>query len=109
MESVQVYKDRDNSFTLTLEKNGTTLTRTEMDAITRVEIKYNGTYYNSVDNAPGFLKDAANGQITIKPYELSLDASRDTVELIVYDAGNYTHGLVWTQFRLVVSNEALPI
>ena len=107
LESVTVYRDRDNSFTLTLTKNGNTLSEANMDAITKFELKHNGSYYNSNDYPDGFVPDNANGQVLIVPNEFGLAAKTDTTEFLVYDGGNYSNGIVWAQFTLVVSGEAL--
>jgi len=107
MEYAIVHEDRDNSFTVTLKKNSVALTQTEMEAITKFEIKYNGTYYNSVDNSDGFEIVNATAKVTVKPYELGLESGdTDTVEFIVYDNGDYTNGLLWDRFKLKVSDYA---
>jgi len=106
METVVCYKDRDNSFLITLTKNGVTLSPTEMSAITKFEIKHKGIFYNSIDNPSGFVRDNTNGTVQIKPYELGFDVSIDRVEFIVYDSGDFIHGLLWSVFVLKVSGEA---
>lgn len=108
-ETATIYEDRDNSFSLTLKKNGVALDSDEMSAITKFEIKYRDTYYNSEDSPTAFVIDTANSTVTIKPWILNLPASSekgDTVEFIVYDAIDYTHGLVWSQFTLIVKSDA---
>ena len=104
MDTATCFKDRDNSFLLTLQKNGVTLTQVEMNAITKFEIKYNGAYYDSVDESTGFVRDNVNGTVQIKPYELGLAVSSDKVELIIYDATN-THGIMWDQFKLDIKGD----
>jgi len=109
IETAVVYEDRDNSFKLTLKKNNTTLTSSEMTAITKYEIRYNGVYYDSDTYPDAFVPDNANGTIEIKPYELGLETGTDKVELIIYDSVNYTHGLVWEQFKLKVKSDAIVL
>ena len=101
-----IYEDRDNSVILTLKKNDVTLTSNEMVAITKYEIRYKGVYYDSDTYPNAFEADNANGTIEIKPYDLGLEAGSDQGELIIYDAGDYTHGLVWEQFKLKVKADA---
>ena len=67
MDKAITHFDRDNDFTVTLKKNGTTLTALEMGDITKFEIKYSGSYYNSVDNPTGFTITDATGSILVKP------------------------------------------
>jgi len=108
MEKAITYNGRDNSFTLTFEKNGTTLTETEMNTITKFEIKFNGSYYNSTDNASGFDVTAASGAVEIFPNELDLAVSSgDVVEVIVYD-DSHDDGLVWDRIILEIKNDAIP-
>ena len=107
-----IYEDRDNSFTVILKKNDELLTTDEMTAITKFEIKYRDAYYNSVDNPSAFTINLTESSVTIKPYELRLTQSSETgdlVEFIVYDSFEYTHGLVWDQFTLIVKSDAKVI
>jgi len=106
MDTAICYKDRDNSFFLTLKKNNVVLSETDMGAITKFEIKFNGAYYDSDTTPAGFTRNDAAGTVQIKPFELDLSVSNDVVELIVYDTGDYTHGLVWDQFRLSIKSDA---
>jgi hypothetical protein len=102
-----VYVDRDNTFTMTLKKNDISLTEEEMNAITKVEIKYQGTYYNSIDNAAGFDITVATAKVKITPKALLLAESitGELVEVIIYDSAS-TNGIVWDQFTLVNKNDA---
>ena len=107
-ETATIYEDRDNSFTLTLKKNGTTLTSAEMAAITKYEIRYSDTYYDSDTYASAFVADNSDGTVIVYPYSFGLAASvksGEVVEFIVYDATN-TNGLVWDQFILIVKDDA---
>ena len=106
METAICYAERDNSFTITMKKNGTTLTAVEMGVITKFEIIYNGAYYDSVGDPTGFDVTDAAGTVKVMPYALGLTTSSDKVELIVYDAVDNTHGLVWDQFKLVMKGDA---
>ena len=107
IETAVAYEDRDNSIKLTLKKNGVTLTSGEMTAITKYEIKYKDVYYDSDAYPDAFVPNNAEGTLEIKPYELGLVTGSDKVELIVYDSTNYTHGLVWEQFKLKVKSDAI--
>ncbi len=102
------YQGRDNTFTLVLKKNDVTLTPEEMDVITKFEIHFRRSYYNSVTTPAAFIKNREAGSVTIKPQALGLIASEDIIELIIYDAGDYTHGLVWGTFQLIIKEDALP-
>ena len=110
-ESAITYSLRDNTFTVTLKLNNVALSEAVMTAITKYEIKYKGVYYNSVDNADGFVVDNTAATVVIKPYELVLPVGTDTkVEFIVYDAADYTHGIVWgTPFKLQIKKDAIPL
>ena len=108
MESATVYEDRDNTFTITVKKNGVVLTENEFNAITKFEIKVAGSYYNSADTPAGFVKTASAAQVKIKPKALGLAAATapEVVEFIVYDGGEYSNGVVWARFRLMISGAA---
>ena len=106
---VTVYSQRDNSFYLILRKDGKLLTTLEMDSIIKYEIHYNGSYYNSIDHAAAFVADTSNSKVLIKPYSLGLAVSEDEkVEFLIYDAADYSHGVVWDTFKLTVLNDAIP-
>lgn len=102
MEIAKCYVDRDNSFCVYFKRNGVLLTEVEMAAITKFEIKHNGTYYNSDDYPSAFTAYNASGYVKIKPYVLGLDVSVDDVEIILYDAGDHPHGLMWSTFQLIM-------
>jgi|SaaInlLV_10m_DNA_2_1039722.scaffolds.fasta_scaffold97073_1 hypothetical protein len=105
-----IYEDRSNPILITLVKNGVTLPELDMNNITKYEIKYQDTYYDSDTYPLAFVDDAPNGQVTIKPYSLGLAASRkkgDLVEFIVYDAADNVGGLLWSQFTLIVKDDAV--
>lgn len=106
MELAVTYKDRDNSFIVTLKLNGSVLPEAQMSAISRFEVKYGGTYYNSDDYPSCFSRSDSSGQVTIKPYGFGLEAGSDLTEFIVYDEGDYQHGLVWDQFKWLNKNDA---
>jgi len=100
---------RDNSFFLTIYKNGVALTPTDMSSITKFEIKFNGEYYDSDTYPAGIVPDNSTGTITIYPRVLGLKVSTDhKTELIIYDA-NHTAGFVWTQFRMKIKGDAIPL
>lgn len=106
MKTAVTYKDRDNVYYIKLKKNGALLTALEMAAITKFEIKFAGTYYNSVDNPTGFDITDATATIKILPNKLELPASDgDIVEVIVYDMAN-TSGVVWEQHILEIKDDA---
>lgn len=107
--STTIYEDRSNPFTLTLLKNNVILTQQEMVNLSKFEIRYQDAYYDSEDYPSAFVRDNANGQVEIKPATLSLSASRqagDLVEFIVYDTADHVKGLVWSQFTLIVKDDA---
>jgi len=107
MDKAITHYDRDNDFTVTLKKNGTVLTALEMGDITKFEIKYNGEYYNSVDDPTGFTITAATGSVLVKPTALELPiSSGDIVEVIVYTATD-TNGRLWEDFTLKVTGKAI--
>ena len=104
-----IYEDRSNFILITLMKNGTVLPESDMNNLTKFELRYQDTYYNSVDYPLAFVADSPNGQITIKPYSLGLAASGhkgELVEFIVYDAADHISGMVWSQFTLIVKSDA---
>ena len=108
-ETATVYEDRDNGFTLTLKKNTIILTEAEMSAIVKYELRYSDAYYDSDTYSSSFSADNATAVLTINPFAFGLtESSRrgDLVELIIYDAADYTNGLVWDQFYLVVKADA---
>lgn len=108
MESATCYEDRDNSFVLTIKKNDVTLTESEMLAVTKFEIKFDGVYYNTVANPTGFVINNVAGTLKVKPYELVLGATIDNVELILYTAET-PHGLVWENFELIMKDDAKTV
>lgn len=109
MDTVYAYKDRDNSFWIVFKRNNVTLTAIEMATITNIAIRYKDVYYSLAENPTGFTRDDANGRFKILPYNLDLPVGRDIVEVILYDASDNVHGLVWDSFELVVfKNVALP-
>lgn len=108
MESAICYESRDNSFTLTIKKNNVTLTESEMLAVTKFEIKFDGIYYNTVANPTGFVVDNTAGTLKVKPYELGFVSTTDIVELILYDT-EHPHGLVWETFELVMKDDAKTV
>ena len=115
-ETAIIYEDRSNSFIITLLKNNVIMNDADMGQLIKFEIKYQGSYYNSTDYPLAFVAgtDAAGtkGQVEVKPYSLGLAASRrkgELVEFIVYDASDHVSGLVWSQFILIVKNDAALI
>ena len=107
METPETYRDRDNTFWIVFYKNNVILTPAEMAVITKIEIKHKGVYYNSISSPTGFVRDDANGKVKVKPYELDLAVSRDDIEVLIYDAGDHTHGLFWDVFNLLVRSDVL--
>ena len=104
--AVTVYKDRDNSFSITLKKNGIDLTSSEMSDISKYEIKYRGKYYNSTSYPTAFA--VTGSTVTINPQSFGLGKSSkvgDVTEFIIYTS-NYPDGFVWGNFNLIVSLEA---
>lgn len=111
-ETATIYKDRDNSFTITMQRDSLNLTESEMDVITKYEIRYKDAYYDSDTYASAFDVSSVNASVTIKPHAFGLAGSSsrgDLVEFIIYDAGDYTNGLMWSQFYLVVKSDAALI
>ena len=109
--TITIWKDRDNAAKITLAKSGTTLTADEMAAITKVEIKYNGNYYNSDDHADMFdwTTYADDGQLVINAGTVDLGDNLATdrkAELIIYDASN-PNGIVWAQFTMIIKQDAV--
>lgn len=104
-KSVTMYEDRDNTFDIVLYKNKIPLTTTEMGLITKFEIKFNGAYYNTIDNPGGFSLNVSESSYTIKIAGLSLSAAEDTAtEVIVYTTES-TNGRRWDSFDLTISGE----
>lgn len=101
----KVYKGRDNSIKFQLDVNGVPLTATEIADITKVELYFGGTYYESDTDFP-MTKDGPNGSIELAVGTLPEGKDKKT-ELIVYDSIN-TNGIVWTQFSLTISGDATP-
>ncbi|MDP8268270.1 MAG: hypothetical protein P9L97_06025 [Candidatus Tenebribacter davisii] len=104
-DTVICYEDRDNSFFVTLKINDVTLTEGQMDLLTKFEIKYSGVYYDSDDFPLAFVRDDENGTVQIKPVELGLVVGSDKTEFLVYDAGAYSNGLMWDQFKLKMKGD----
>lgn len=108
-ETATIFEDRTNSFDLILQKNAVNLTVGEMDAITKYELRYDDTYYDSTTYPNAFSAVSATATLTIFPYDLGLGTSGkrgEVVELIIYDAGDNVEGLVWDQFALIVKADA---
>ena len=107
MEQAICYKDRNNTFWISLHRNNIILSAAEMALITKFEIKHMNTYYNSIDNPTGFTRDDANGRVKIKPFELDLTISKDLVEFLIYDAADNTNGLYWDTFELSIRGDVI--
>ncbi len=108
-ETATIYEDRTNPFFITLEKNDVALSESDMVAITKYEIRYDDTYYDSDDYPDAFSVDNATATVTVKPYALGLASSPkrgEVVEIIIYDTGDNANGLVWDQFALIVKEDA---
>ena len=107
MEKMTVWKDRSNWIEIELKKDGTTLTSDEIDAITKVELKYKDVYYDSTTYTDAFdlVTGRESGKLIIKPGLLDWEAGSDVVELIVYDAAN-TNGVMWMQIGTQVRADA---
>ena len=104
-----IWNARNNAIRLELTKDDTVLTQTEIEAITKAEIKFNNTYYDSDTYASSWdlVTYKADGQIEFSFGLLGLTASTDRkAELIIYDAAN-TNGIVWTQGKIKVTDEAI--
>lgn len=105
-----VYRGRDNPIALILKNNDANLSTTEMSAITRMDIRYNGTYYSSASSPTLFDWTTFNedAKVIIKLGMCGLTTGSDAnTELIVYDAAN-TNGLMWDVFKLTVTDDAAP-
>lgn len=112
MERVYAWKDRDNAHYLPVVVDGTALTSDEIDGLTKVEIRVNDVYYDSVSNPEYFdlLTKSDEGKVGIKAGLLPLDSSvtRDIVEFIIYSPV-YTNGLFVSQFLLLMQTDAAEI
>ena len=108
MERASCYVDRDNSFLVTLKKDKINLTADVMNSITKVEIKFDGKYYDSATYPACFVKDIDNASFRVKPNGFGLPVMNkgDVVEFIVYDTGDYTNGVVWGEFLLIMKGDA---
>jgi len=92
-----VIVDRDNTFALQLIKNKVVLTTNEMQAITKVGLKFNGTEYESDTYPDGEFDWATREAEGVVVFKLggTLSAGRDTkAEVIIYSATE-TLGVVW--------------
>lgn len=107
------YADRDNEREITMQMRDDDtdelrdLTEAEMSAITKVEIHYDDTYYDSDTYASGFdwTTYASSAKLVLKLGNI-LPVGRDRkAELIIYDA-IHTNGIVWDQMDIKVSDEA---
>ena len=106
-----VWNDRDNAIKVMLKIDGVTLTQQEIEAITKVEIKYKDNYYNSIDDPTAFdlVTDKATGEISFSLGMLGLEVGSDSkAELIIYDVVN-TNGIVWCQGKLKVKDDAAVV
>lgn len=104
-----IWKGRDNSIDLLIKADGEIVTGLDV-TVTKIELKYKDIYYSSTDSPTSFdwASRGADGVIILKLGLLSLPAGKDKkAELIIYDAVN-TNGIVWGQFVLTVTEEALP-
>jgi len=108
-QAVTMYEDRDNSFDIVLSKNNVLLTESEMSLITKFEIKFNGSYYNSVDNPTGFVLNAAESSYTVKIVNLSLTASTDKVTEVIVYTSVYTNGMRWDSFDLTINGDVTVV
>ena len=104
-----VYEGRDNPFSITIKKNGIALSEQDMQAITKIELRIGGAYYNSQDNPDGFERDDITATFKVLPRVLGLTKGRDIVEVLIYDNGDFQHGFVVEKFILDVSGEAVPV
>jgi len=109
MASITIWKDRDNPSFIQLLKGGELLTELEMDAITKIEILFNGTYYSSADYAGLFdwttYKSTAKVMITAGMIDMGVVLTDKKAELIVYDASNI-NGIVWAQISITIKADA---
>lgn len=105
-----VYRGRDNAIALVLKNNDANLSTTEINAITRIDVHYSGTYYSSASSPTLFdwvtYKEDAKVIIKLGMCGLTVGSDANT-ELLVYDAAN-TNGLVWDTFKLTVLDDAAP-
>lgn len=103
-----VYEGRDNPFSITIKKNGVALSEQDMQAISKLELRVAGSYYNSQDNPDGFERDDTTATFKVLPWALGLTKGRDIVEVLIYDNGDFQHGFVVEKFILNISGEAIP-
>jgi len=104
---ISIYYGRDNPFEVLLTHldTGEKLTAAEMATITKYELKYKGTYYNSIAYPAAFSADGATAIITIIPSTLELPIGSDLTEFIIYSA-TYPNGFVCNVFQLAVLKTA---
>lgn len=99
-----VYLGRDNTIELQLLADKTPLTALQMQAITKIELIYNGQTISSQTNPDAFdwSTREAEGVVIIALGDISISAGTDlAADLIIYDAEN-TNGIVWSSFTLKV-------
>lgn len=99
-----VYLGRNNTIELQLLEDSTALTTAQMQAITRMDLIYNGVTISSQENPSAFdwstREDEAVVIISLGGLEISIGMDL-AADLIVYDAQN-TDGIVWASFNLKV-------
>lgn len=109
-QRITQYLGRDNPSLAILEWDGVTLTSSEMGAITRVDVRYKGSYLSSNDFPALFdwTTYASSGYLEFDLGSLDLPADRDEhAEIIAFDA-TYTNGRVVSVIELTISDEAKP-
>lgn len=109
-QRITQYLGRDNPSLAILEWDGVTLTSSEMGAITRVDVRYKGSYLSSNDFPALFdwTTYASSGYLEFDLGSLDLPADRDEhAEIIAFD-DTYTNGRVVGVVELTISDEAKP-
>lgn len=99
-----VYLGRDNTIERQLLADGTALTALQMQAITRMDLVYNGQTINSDDNPEAFdwSTRESEGVVIFALSGLSISTGTDlAADLYVYDA-EHVNGIRWGSFSLSV-------
>lgn len=99
-----VYLGRDNTIELELSVDGTPLTASQMQAITRLELIYNGQTISSETEPDAFdwSTREAQGVVILALGSVSMATGTDlAADLIVYSSDN-PNGIKWPSFTLKV-------
>lgn len=103
MEKLISFKNRNNLSEIELIKNNTQLTKKEMKAITKIELKINDNIYSSIDYPDYFNWHPYSSKILINPGLLNIDNSKNAklTQIIVYSVDK-PYGIIWGEFKLFI-------